>query len=244
MNTPNEKFSHISSTSEKYEQVNNVTIQMESELYNHIRPKAKQTNLRQYLQLQESGIDYLEVRSIDLNPFSEIGITQNDLLFWETFIFYCAVCDSPPISSIEIESIKENIRRASEVGQECNLINSFDGENAEIDIKELTSNFLNSLRASLKDVSNEDSYDQMFEEFENRNNLPISTQIIESTLKNGNIISFIKEHSQHVSLKNNQELYKLFEEEKASSINNFQAHLSSDELEFDEFIKKFREETK
>ena len=244
MNTPNEKFSHISSTSEKYEQVNNGTIQMESELYNHIRPKAKQTNLRQYLQLQESGIDYLEVRSIDLNPFSEIGITQNDLLFWETFIFYCAVCDSPPISSTEIESIKENIRRASEVGQECNLINSFDGENAEIDIKELTSNFLNSLRASLKDVSNEDSYDQMFEEFENRNNLPISTQIIESTLKNGNIISFIKEHSQHVSLKNNQELYKLFEEEKASSINNFQAHLSSDELEFDEFIKKFREETK
>ena len=38
-------------------------------------------------------------------------------------------------------------------------------------------------------------------------------------------------------MKNNQELYKLFEEEKASSINNFQAHLSSDELEFDEFIK-------
>ena len=84
----------------------------------------------------------------------------------------------------------------------------------------------------------------MFEEFENRNNLPISTQVIESTLKYGNIISFIKEHSQHVSLKNNQELCKLFEEEKANSINNFQAHLSSDELEFDEFIKKFREETK
>ena len=114
----------------------------------------------------------------------------------------------------------------------------------EIDIKELTSNFLNSLRASLKDVSNEDSYDQMFEEFENRNHLPISTQVIQSTLKNGNIISLIMEHSQHVSLKNNQELYKLFEEEKTNSINNFQAHLSSDELEFDEFIKKFREETK
>ena len=106
------------------------------------------------------------------------------------------------------------------------------------------SNFLNSMRASIKEVSSEDLYDQMFEEFENRNNHPISAQVIESTLKKGNIISFIKEHSQHISLKNNQKFHKLFEEEKAKSINNFQAHLSSDKLEFDEFIKKFREETK
>ena len=225
-----------------FEQVNNGTIQMESELYNHIRPKAKQTNLRQYLQLQESGIDYLEVRSIDLNPFSEIGITQNDLLFWETFVFYCAVCDSPPISSTEIESIKENIRRASEVGQECNLINSFDGENAEIDIKELTSNFLNSLRASLKDVSNEDSYDQMFEEFENRNKNPLSTRLIQDVNKNRGLFKTVLNLSEHQKFKMEDNLVESFEKEVNLSRIRYEESLQTDQINFSEFIIRYREE--
>ena len=72
INVPNEKFKEISIDFKNLQQINNGTIQMESELYNHIRPKGRQTNERQYSQLKQSGIEYLEIRSIDLNPYSEM----------------------------------------------------------------------------------------------------------------------------------------------------------------------------
>ena len=43
--------------------------------------------------------------------------------------------------------IKENIRRASEVGQDCTLLNSFDAEKGETNIKELTNALLEDLKS-------------------------------------------------------------------------------------------------
>ena len=63
INVPNEKFKEISIDYKNLQQINNGTIQMESELYNHIRPKGRQTNERQFSQLKQSGIEYLEIRS-------------------------------------------------------------------------------------------------------------------------------------------------------------------------------------
>ena len=85
INIPNKKFSEISLDLKK--QVNNGTIQMENELYNHIRPKGLfSTKARQYNQLKNDGIEYLEIRSIDLNPFTDIGISKLDLDFLELLI--------------------------------------------------------------------------------------------------------------------------------------------------------------
>ena len=91
INVPNEKFKEISIDYKNLQQINNGTIQMESELYNHIRPKGRQTNERQFSQLKQSGIEYLEIRSIDLNPYSEIGLSQHDIEFWELLIILCAL---------------------------------------------------------------------------------------------------------------------------------------------------------
>ena len=56
INIPNKKFSEISLDLKK--QVNNGTIQMENELYNHIRPKGLfSTKARQYNQLKNDGIE-------------------------------------------------------------------------------------------------------------------------------------------------------------------------------------------
>ena len=113
MNVPNEKFKEISIEYKNLQQINNGTIQMESELYNHIRPKGRQTNERQYSQLKQSGIEYLEIRSIDLNPYSEIGLSQHDIEFWELLIILCALSDSAEIKEDEALLIKENISSAA-----------------------------------------------------------------------------------------------------------------------------------
>ncbi|MTL76439.1 bifunctional glutamate--cysteine ligase GshA/glutathione synthetase GshB, partial [Turicibacter sanguinis] len=57
------------------------------EFYSPIRLKAIRPN--QLLEsLIEDGIEYLEIRSIDLNPFAKEGITLNDLHFIQLFVLF------------------------------------------------------------------------------------------------------------------------------------------------------------
>lgn len=66
------------------------SLQSYKELYSQIRPKAKDnTNLLE--SLQKEGIQYIEVRSIDINPFDKGGITLEDLDFIHIFMLYLLI---------------------------------------------------------------------------------------------------------------------------------------------------------
>ncbi len=67
--------------------VEDETIQSYRELYTQIRPKAKD-NGRLLESLCEEGIRYIEIRSIDINPFDKAGITKGDLEFLHLFMLY------------------------------------------------------------------------------------------------------------------------------------------------------------
>lgn len=71
------------------------SIQNYKELYSQIRPKAKDnTNLLQ--SLEEDGIQYIEVRSIDNNPFEKCGISKEDLEFLHVFMLYLLIKEESP----------------------------------------------------------------------------------------------------------------------------------------------------
>ena len=70
--------------------VNEGSIQSYKELYSQIRPKAKD-NGRLLESLEEEGILYIEVRSIDNNPFEKGGISIEDLEFLHLFMIYCLI---------------------------------------------------------------------------------------------------------------------------------------------------------
>lgn len=62
-------------------------LQEAKEYYSSIRLKSK--NKTKILDsLEKDGVEYLEFRSIDLNPFSRIGVDINDLKFVHLFIIY------------------------------------------------------------------------------------------------------------------------------------------------------------
>ncbi|WP_407536203.1 hypothetical protein QCB49_03860 [Cetobacterium somerae] len=63
------------------------SISSAKEYYSPIRLKTKNPK-EILLELKNSGIEYLEFRSIDLNPFSEIGIEKTDLEFLHLFILF------------------------------------------------------------------------------------------------------------------------------------------------------------
>ena len=71
------------------------SIQNYKELYSQIRPKAKDnTNLLE--SLANDGIQYIEVRSIDINPFAKGGISKEDLEFLHLFMLYLLTKEESP----------------------------------------------------------------------------------------------------------------------------------------------------
>ncbi len=63
------------------------SIQNYKELYSQVRPKAKD-NMNLLESLQNDGIQYIEIRSIDTNPFEKGGMAIEDLEFMHLFMLY------------------------------------------------------------------------------------------------------------------------------------------------------------
>ena len=86
----------------KYQQISDGILQIENELYDCIRPKrAGKSGQRPYQLLKDQGIQYVEVRGIDLNPSSLLGITEDQIRVLDLLLIYCIVNDSPEMTDEE-----------------------------------------------------------------------------------------------------------------------------------------------
>ena len=86
----------------KYHQISDGILQIENELYDCIRPKrAGKSGQRPYQLLKDQGIQYVEVRGIDLNPSSLLGITEDQIRVLDLLLIYCIVNDSPEMTDEE-----------------------------------------------------------------------------------------------------------------------------------------------
>jgi glutamate--cysteine ligase len=89
-----------------YRQLNANILQIENEYYSPIRPKpGKGTSSRPTVALRRDGIDYVEVRTLDLSPADPAGVNQNELRFLEALLLFCLLADSPPIGALEQHEI-------------------------------------------------------------------------------------------------------------------------------------------
>jgi len=86
----------------KYQQISDGILQIENELYDCIRPKrAGKSGQRPYQLLKDQGIQYVEVRGIDLNPSNLLGITEDQIRVLDMLLIYCIVNDSPEMTDEE-----------------------------------------------------------------------------------------------------------------------------------------------
>lgn len=86
----------------EYRQLNANILQIENEYYSAIRPKpTKATSERPTVALRAHGVEYVEVRTLDLNPTDPVGINQNQLRFLEAMLIFCLLAESPPLDSAE-----------------------------------------------------------------------------------------------------------------------------------------------
>ena len=112
----------------EYRQLNTALLQIENEFYGTIRPKQPvKSGERPLSALTGRGVEYVEVRCLDLNPFLHVGIDVPQMRFLDTFLLFCLLADSPADSRHESEVMGENQLRVVERGREPGLELAQDG---------------------------------------------------------------------------------------------------------------------
>lgn len=77
-------------------QLSTNVLQIENEYYSSIRPKRiTARGERPATALARRGVEYVEVRCLDIDPFSPTGISADTSRFLDAFLLFCAIEDSP-----------------------------------------------------------------------------------------------------------------------------------------------------
>ena len=94
--------------------IDNGDLSEAKELYTQIRLKPK--NPKDLLNsLKDSGIEYIEIRTLDINPFYQCGIVNRDMKFLHLFLIYMLVKDESDYLAWQNEA-KINEERTAECG--------------------------------------------------------------------------------------------------------------------------------
>ncbi|MES2363354.1 MAG: glutamate--cysteine ligase [Pseudomonadota bacterium] len=105
-----------------YNQLATTLLQIENEFYGTIRPKRVIfPGERPLHALRERGVEYVEVRLMDLDPFEPVGITAQTMRFLDVFLLHCLLADSPPDTPGEIAELKHNQHHTAARGREPGL---------------------------------------------------------------------------------------------------------------------------
>ncbi|MCP5418896.1 MAG: glutamate--cysteine ligase [Gammaproteobacteria bacterium] len=106
----------------EYRQLNANLLQIENEYYSTMRPKqVPHGDERPYKALRERGVQYVELRSLDVGVFDPMGVNAPQLHFLEAFLLFCLLQDSPPIDADERRAIDDNQMAVAHRGREPRL---------------------------------------------------------------------------------------------------------------------------
>ena len=105
-----------------FRQLTTSLLQIENEFYGTIRPKRVIFQGERPLHaLRERGVEYVEVRLMDLDPFEPVGINAQTLRFLDVFLLHCLSNPSPDDSPQEIAAMSRNQQCVAERGREPGL---------------------------------------------------------------------------------------------------------------------------
>lgn len=123
--TPSEEFAAmgIKDADGHWRQLNTNVLQIENELYAPIRPKrVTRSGEAPSDALLRGGIEYIEVRSLDINPFSPVGVDADQARFLDLFLIWCTLADAPEMSADELLCSRKNWNRVVMEGRKPGLM--------------------------------------------------------------------------------------------------------------------------
>ena len=103
----------------EYRQLNANQLQIENEYYSPVRPKCvPQGNEKPTRGLRQRGVEYLELRSLDIDPFEPCGIEPATMHFLTALVVYCLLDDSPEMSMLEQAETDHNMQQVAHCGRD------------------------------------------------------------------------------------------------------------------------------
>ncbi len=135
-------------------QLNTNILQIENEYYSNIRPKrVTYTGERPIQALVARGVQYVEVRLLDINPFLPVGIDLPEARFLDAFLLYCAFQESPQFDNTTCSDCSSNFMSVVKEGRRPGLQLQRDGQ--PVDLKEWAAELLEQIAplAALLDAS-------------------------------------------------------------------------------------------
>jgi glutamate--cysteine ligase len=107
----------------EYRQLNTTLLQIENEFYSPIRAKRPvRRGERPLHALRDRGVEYVEVRLMDLDPFAPVGIATATMRMLDIVLLHALLADSPPDTPAELKAIAHNKLLAAQRGREPGLL--------------------------------------------------------------------------------------------------------------------------
>lgn len=193
INTPSEEYARIGQMKDgKYLQINTNILQIENELYAPIRPKRVTRDGESPSDaLMRGGIEYIEVRSLDINPFSPTGVDEQQVRFLDLFLIWCVLADAPEMTSAELQCTRTNWNRVILEGRKPGLTLGVGCESVQHLLAAVGKNLFADLKrvaATLDSMAGNHAYQQVCDTllaaFDNPE-LTFSARILRSMIDNG-----------------------------------------------------------
>lgn len=121
--TPSEQYQAIGVLVDgEYRQLNTNILQIENEYYSFIRPKrVAHSGEKPTVALARRGVEYVEVRALDVAAFDPGGVNVEQMHFLEAFLIYCLLQDSDPINDQDRRDIEHNQQAVALRGRQPGL---------------------------------------------------------------------------------------------------------------------------
>lgn len=161
--TPEPSYEEIGVKIEgRYQQLNANLLQIENEYYSPVRPKrVADSGERPTAALQRGGIEYIEIRSLDINLFDPCGINQNTMRFMESLLLYCVIVDSPKLDAGELQEVASNQTATAKYGRDPEFRLSRNGDS--VSIKEWADEIIDGVLAVATQIDRHDDNDSYSE---------------------------------------------------------------------------------
>ncbi|MCW9055025.1 MAG: glutamate--cysteine ligase [Gammaproteobacteria bacterium] len=235
---------------DEYRQLNANILQIENEYYSTVRPKQiLQGNEKPSLALRKRGVRYVELRSLDVNAFEPLGVSETQLRFLEAFMLFCLLNESEQICFSEREEIDQNELDVAHKGRQPGLKLKRDASDCSLkewaleicDVMQGVCEYLDLARDS---QLYSQSLKEQIEKIKDPELTPSSRMLNEMRERKEGFYYFAKRMSQNhyeyfKSINLSEDKKRFFSEAAEASLKKQQIIESEDSMTFDDYLKAY-----
>ena len=252
IHTPSAEFAQLGvKVDGEYRQLNSNVLQIENELYAPIRPKrVTHSGEKPSEALQRGGVEYIEVRSLDVNPFSPVGVDEQQIRFLDLFLTWCVLSESEEMDNCELECWRDNWSKVILEGRKVGLELQIGCKGERLTLQDWGHRVFKELRliAEIMDEQHGSTdYQKVCDELEtwiDQPDLTISGQLLAQTKEHGGIVGIgmhLGKAYKHAHLNHEYQAYneEMMEQEVLDS-REAQSRIEANETQpFDAFLDDY-----